>query len=138
MTKPTKGGTKKAKAPSGCPVCGGTQDEKGFCATGGGYPGTMACPFVCVFCHQSLSWDGGCSWCFGTHTPSDRATWTFPGDEYQREKGHWVMVAGPQKACSPEQNSACRDIVRAVVDKEVSEIVAQDRIQTILQPEVPF
>ncbi len=138
MTKPTKGGPRKAKAPTGCTICGGIVDEKGFCATGGGYPMMMTSPFVCPFCRSRLSWDGGCNGCHGTFTKSDRSTWTFPGDHYRVENGHWVIQEGPQKACTYEQNEACIEIVRQVLDGKLSEIVAQDRIQGILHPEIPF
>jgi len=137
MTKATKGGKKKDR-PKGCPVCTGPVEDNGFCMRGGGYPLSMVCPFMCPFCFQGLSWNGGCMWCHGTHTTDDRSTWTFPGDEYRMDKGHWVKHAWPQNALTSEQNIACKEIVKLVLDGKLSELAGQERIQGILHHEVPF
>lgn len=42
------------------------------------------------------------------------------------------------KAVSHEQSMACRKIVTLVVDGKLAECEAQERIQGILHPEVPF
>ncbi len=135
MTKPTKAGAKKAKL-LGC-SCGGYLDEWGYCATGGGYPITQACPLVCPLCRSALTWGGGCTSCKGTSTRADRTSWTFPGDLYEVQRGHWVKVGGPQKACTPDQNKACALIVDKVLAGELKEPEAQEKIQDILNP-VPF
>jgi len=121
----------------GCPVCTGVMDETGFCVTGKGYPITKTCHFMCPFCRQELTWDGACIWCHGTHTKDDRSTWSFPGDEYHVQHGHWVKVAGPQMARSVDENTACQAVVQQVLDKKLSEKEAQARIHGILHPEVP-
>jgi len=126
-----------SRAPKGCTICGGQLGEYGFCATGGGFPGMMACPFTCPFCRRLLSWDGGCNFCHGTLNKDDRASWSFPGDHYHLEQGHWQLKEGPSKACTPEQNMACMMVVQAVLDKKISELRGQERIQEILNP-VPF
>ena len=73
-----------------------------------------AAPFVCPHCRARLTWDGGCDRCFGSATPRDRETWTFPGDRYDlamvpREdgtpggtpEGHYERVAlGPRPVAS--------------------------------------
>jgi len=97
----------------GC-SCGAYLDEHGYCLTGGGYPIIYTCHFVCPFCRHSLSWDGGCTNCKGSHTPSDRLTWTFPGDRYEVQYGHWVQVEGPAKATSPENVKACMQVIDKV------------------------
>ncbi len=137
MRKRTETGKQKSP-PKGCNICGGWLDEKGFCATGGGYPVTMLCPFVCPFCRKLLKWDGACMFCFGSHTPEDRATWTFPGDEYQVEGGHWINQGSANEVCTPQQNIACMEVVRLVLDGKLAQVEAQERIQGILHPEVPF
>jgi len=53
-----------------------------------------------------LDWDGGCIRCHGC-TTGRREDWTFPGDKYEIQKGHWQRVAdGPRLACTPEENRA--------------------------------
>jgi hypothetical protein len=70
---------------------------------------------VCPICRGSLGWDGGCRRCYGSSTPSDRTTWTFPGHRYEREGVHWIEVEGPRRACSPEENKAAMAVVKAVL-----------------------
>jgi len=136
MTKPTKGKTPKAL--TGCSTCGGRLGEYGFCESGGGFQGKMECPFSCPICRFKLSWDGGCNSCHGTANIDDRASWTFPGDRYWLELGHWVFKEGPAEAVSMEQSIACNLVVQAVLDKKISELRGQERVHEILHPEIPF
>ena len=54
------------------------------------------CSFACPICREPLTWDGGCDECHGSKTPSDRTTWTFPGDRYgdYEETEDGQMLAG--------------------------------------------
>jgi len=63
-----------------------------------------------------LAWDGGCERCHGC-TTGRREDWTFPGDRYELDKGHWQPVDVPRKACTPEQNAAGFAAIRAVLGK---------------------
>ncbi len=98
----------------------------------------MDCPFHCPICRTLLKWDGGCNSCHGTANIDDRASWTFPGDRYKLEDGHWVLQEGPAKAVSMEQNIACNLVVQAVLDKKISELRGQERIHEILHPDIRF
>lgn len=69
---------------------------------------------VCPFCRGALSWDGGCRGCYGSATPSDHATWTFPGKRFDRVGAHWVEIDGPRRACSPSENAAALELLDRV------------------------
>jgi hypothetical protein len=71
------------------------------------------CPFACPMCRKPLEWSGACYACHGTIT-GQREDWSFPGDRYELERGHWVKVAaGPRPACSRVENRAgAGDLVR--------------------------
>ncbi len=128
----------KAGVAKGWPSCTGPLDDKGFCTRRGGFPLTMACPFVCPFCRQGLTWDGGCNWCHGTYNMDDRESWTFPGDQYDAVGGHWLRIGKAQEVCTPQQNEACIAVVLDVLNRRISELAGQERIKEILHPLVPF
>ncbi len=99
-------GKPASKMPSVCPADGARLQADGWCPTGNGYLAHMSCPFVCPICRQPLSWDGGCEHCHGCTTGA-REDWTFPGDRYELEAGHWrKILAGPRRACTQEENAA--------------------------------
>jgi len=60
---------------------------------------------ACPHCRGPLDWDGGCNRCHGC-TTGRKEDWTFPGDKYELQKGHWQRVEGPRRACTPEENAA--------------------------------
>jgi len=57
---------------------------------------------VCTLCRGPLDWDGGCNRCHGC-TSGRREDWTFPGNKYELDKGHWHRVCGPRKALTPAE-----------------------------------
>jgi hypothetical protein len=109
-------GAADAAATRACRLCGGSLRDDGLCLRGGGYPMTMACPFVCPVCRQRMQWDGGCNACHGTPTV-DRAAWTFVGDRYELEHGHYRLVARTEtlRVCTPDENAYHSRELRAMV-----------------------
>lgn len=107
---------KRERAALTCPYDGSVLGLQGICQAGKGYPLGVPCPFVCPRCRHPLDWSGGCLSCYGSPTPQDRATWTFPGarhdthDDEGRPIGdgqHWVKTAEPDRpAMTPEQSGA--------------------------------
>ena len=97
-----------------CPVDGAAM-VRGICTRGGGAPMTDRCPFACPICRKPLEWCGTCYSCHGAVTGS-RADWTFPGDRYELEDGHWIKVLdGPRRACTPAENQAgARELLRVL------------------------
>lgn len=100
-----------------CPFDGTQLDPgTGFCLSGNGYPEGVPCPFVCPICRHRLEWSGACYGCHGSETPSDRATWSFPGARYEThdedakpigDGQHRVKIAEPgRRACTPAENAA--------------------------------
>jgi len=103
------------KIPETCPIDRARLQADGFCPQGGGYLLTLPCPFACPICRKPLAWDGGCEACKGC-TTGDRRDWTFPGDRYEIEGGHWVRWAkGPRPACTVAENAAGFAAIRAVL-----------------------
>lgn len=92
--------------------CGARLLTSGTCAATGGYPATAACSIACPMCRGPLAWDGGCERCHGCLT-GRREDWTFPGDRYELEAGHWRRTEGPRRACSLEETAAGFAILRA-------------------------
>lgn len=112
--------------PSRCPFDGEPLAADGFCARGAGYPIDRRCALACPYCRQPLEWSGACLACHGSRTPSDRRTWTMPGDRYEldHESGgprgdgrHWVwVVAGPRAGSRPEDHREALAGVMRIVD----------------------
>ncbi len=101
--------------PRECPADGAILEANGLCPRGRGFPATMRCPFVCPLCRQPLDWDGGCPACHGC-TSALRQDWSFPGDRYELEDGHYRWVAkGGRRACTPEENAEGLARVRAIL-----------------------
>jgi hypothetical protein len=94
----------------------------GICSATGGYPATASCPLACPICRGLLSWDGGCERCHGCAT-GRRTDWTFPGDRYELDTGHWQRVDGPRAACTPEQNAAGFAAVGAILGPRAVPVV---------------
>jgi hypothetical protein len=91
-----------------CGADGAVLESTGWCPTGGGYAvtyttgagvGALACPFACPICRGLLSWDGGCNGCRGSRTPEDRTSWTFPGDRYEAQGGHYRLTERGPRPC---------------------------------------
>jgi len=99
--------------------CGASLLASGLCSAAGGYPATSSCPLACPICRGPLAWDGGCERCHGC-TTGRREDWTFPGDRYELDKGHWQRVDGPRKACTPAQNAAGFAQLRAALGFDVA------------------
>ena len=101
--------------PRACPEDGAILESNGRCKTGRGFPATLRCPFACPLCRQPLDWDGGCQACHGCRT-ARREDWTFPGDRYELEGGHYRWVAGKdRRACTPLENAAGLAEVRRIL-----------------------
>ena len=96
--------------------CGSSLLASGRCSSTGGYPATATCPLACPICRGALGWDGGCQRCYGC-TTGKREDWTFPGDRYELDKGHWQKVDGPRPACTPAQNAAGFAAIRVLLAK---------------------
>ena len=88
----------------------------GLCSATGGYPASARCPHACPICRGPLGWEGGCERCHGC-TTGQREDWTFLGDRYELDKGHWQKVDGPRKACTPEQNAAGFAAIRTLLGR---------------------
>lgn len=99
-----------------CTSCGVVLLASGLCSAKGGYSSAMACPHACPICRGPLAWDGGCDRCHGC-TSGKREDWTFPGDRYELDKGHWQRVDGPRKACTPDENVAGFAAIRVLLSK---------------------
>lgn len=109
----------KGKTPAICPADGARLQADGWCPQGNGYLAHMACPFACPICRQLLSWDGGCEHCHGC-TTGEREDWTFPGDRYELDAGHWQKIlAGPRRACTREENAAGARTLAAILGAAV-------------------
>ena len=77
---------------------------------------TVRPPYVCPLCRHPLTWEGGCESCHGTST-GRREEWTFPGDRYELEAGHFVKVAGPRRAMTSAENTlGLADCIAALGD----------------------
>lgn len=113
-----------------CPEDGDSLRLDGYCSRGGGFPFLewswfyrdedhkdrgqwklvpRTCLFVCDVCGEKLGWTGSCTACHGSTKQTNRSTWRFTGDDYEREGGHWIKKAGPTLACTREEN---RDLMR--------------------------
>lgn len=108
--------------------------NRGFCMRGQGYPMTEVCPFSCPICRKPLQWSGACYECFGT-TTGRREDWSFPGDHFELQEGHWVKVAeGARRACTQAENKAgARDLLRALAGSALAAKVPAAPVE-----EVPF
>lgn len=97
-------------------TCGSSLDATGTCLMTGCYPGWLEAPPVsCPFCRGPLSWHGGCLRCYGTLTPSERESWSIPGDYYVLRDQHYQKVAtGPRKVCSKGENLGAKRILDRV------------------------
>lgn len=93
---------------------------------------------VCPFCRGLLDWDGGCSQCYGSNTPQDRNTWTFPGHRYERQGLHWEEIDGPRKACTREEHKAALAVVQGVLHGNLRITEAFERLQAALQAHGPL
>jgi len=111
-------GTPEApKIPKVCQYDKATLQADGFCPRGEGYVLTLACPFSCPICRRPLAWDGGCEACKGCVT-GQREDWTFPGDRYEIEAGHWRLKAkGPRPACTVAENAAGFAAIRELLGR---------------------
>lgn len=100
-----------------CWFDGGALDTSkgGFCGQGNGWPVGLPCPFVCPLCRQRLDWSGACQGCYGSATPGDLATWTFPGARHEThdENGqpigdgqHWVKTDEPGRPAMTLEESS--------------------------------
>ena len=80
-----------APLPLSCPLDAGVLDPRGWCARGQGFTLLLAAPPgpPCPICRGPLAWSGGCYQCYGSRTPADRTTWTFPGQPYALVSGHY-------------------------------------------------
>lgn len=114
----TKPGSPAKASRTSCD-CGAGLTTQGLCERFGGYPATSTCPFTCPICRGPLDWSGGCERCHGC-TSGRREDWTFPGDRYALEKGHWQRVDGPRRACTREQNAKGMAEVRAILGLDVA------------------
>lgn len=100
---------------STCREDGAILEANGYCKRGRGFPATMQCPFVCPLCRHPLDWDGACMACHGC-TTARREDWTFPGDRYELEDGHYRWVAGKaRRACTPEEKAIGLAEVRRIL-----------------------
>ena len=127
-------GTKKSLCDCGSPLL-----ASGRCSDSGHYPASLTQPpFACPICRGSLDWQGGCHRCFGSPTPGDRNTWTFPGDDYEVSGFHRVKVAsGPRKCCTPAQSHAAGKIVQSVLDREVDLPTALGMLEEVMETGEP-
>jgi hypothetical protein len=82
---------------------------------------TAGCPFACPICRGPLGWGGECLNCHGCRT-GRRADWTFPGDTYELQGGHYRLVArGRTPVCSPEDNAAAMRTLRTILRRTAHE-----------------
>jgi hypothetical protein len=106
-----------AKRPIACD-CGAPLLASGRCSATGGFPGSANPHQVlpaCPICRGPLEWSGACFRCYGTAT-GRREDWTFPGAEYQIDKGHWQESApAGRRACSPQDNADAWRAMKAVI-----------------------
>jgi len=109
--------------------------KNGVCSRTGEFPMTERCPFACPICRKALEWSGACSSCNGTMT-GQRDDWTFPGDRYELEDGHWVKALdGPRRACTRAENQqGARDLVRALAGSPLAARLPAEP----MEEEVPF
>lgn len=100
--------------------CGASLLGSGLCADAGGYPASADPHAVlpsCPICRGPLEWSGACYRCFGTAS-GERRDWSFPGAEYQLDKGHWQETAPPgRRACLPEDNREAWRALKAVIGR---------------------
>jgi len=128
---------RKAKAARGtvsiCPADNALV-KNGVCSRTGEFPMTERCPFACPICRKPLEWSGACHRCHGT-TSGQREDWSFPGDRYELEGGHWVKTAdGPRRACTRGENQAgAREVLRVL-----SGAALETRLPAEVLDEVPF
>jgi hypothetical protein len=123
-----------AKKPAVCETDGSVL-ENGFCHAGGGYAKHWPCPFVCSICRGPLTWNGGCHRCHGCRT-GERDDWTYPGDRYELDAGHWRLVAkGPFPVASQEQNKAALRVVHDVWAKNITAEQGHERVRDIFGEE---
>lgn len=108
---------RKERAALTCPYDGSVLGVQGICPSGNGYPMGVPCPFICPRCRHPLDWSGACQGCYGSATPQDRATWTFPGarfethDEHGQPLGdgqHWVKTDEPDRPAMTPQESGVK------------------------------
>jgi hypothetical protein len=107
--------------PSQCATDGALLDPNGFCHAGHGFAPSADCPFTCPFCRHPLAWSGACEACHGC-TTGRRDDWTFPGQRYDFQAGHWrpdpTAPAG-QPACAPEDNAAAARAINRMLGRLV-------------------
>ncbi len=65
-------------------------------------------------------------------TAGDRATWTFPGDRYERAGMHWVKIDSPRRACSPDESRQAAAVVQAVRHGTISLGMGLARLRTVM------
>jgi hypothetical protein len=102
--------------PESCPNDGALLDDHRYCHRGRGYAAGTECPFSCPLCRGPLGWAGDCQQCHGT-TTGRREDWTFPGQRYEFDGGHYKLVdpATMRPVCSPEDNAAAMRALRALL-----------------------
>ena len=143
---PAPGGAEDQRQPRDGDRCGcGAGYSQGHCQDTGLYPRyvwrregrerftlSLSCPFACPCCGGGLEWDGGCHACHGSVTSWDRDTWTFPGDRYEREAGHWVKTDGPRRAGTRSEHLACLDLQRRQLAGQLGRLEALTELAGIL------
>lgn len=114
-------------------------DDQGWCLRGNGYPVGIVQPTVCPYCRQRLEWLGACFGCYGSETPTDRLTWTFPGARYETHDDngrpigdgcHLVKTAEAfRRVCTPAEMKTGFDAVQNILAKApVMEIIVLDEV----------